>query len=206
LLFGAAVRLLLDNLDIALWATCLVQSWTPELGRFQLVDCLSVVLTPGTGGFLPLTVTYVDVPVSGNPNATMWAFVYGANSAADGSVGLIIPIGSATWQGQVGSYIGGGDDATCAAIQVAGTILHELIHVCADEVVNPYYVSPFPWTNLDGALHEASSVTSPCWDEPRMVATMFYWAMARRYACIGQTSGCGKFLENWRFAHSMRGV
>lgn len=214
LLFGAALRMLLDNLDIARWATCLVQSWSPELGRFALLDCVTGLLTADSTGIFPLTVTYVDVPVTGNTSATMWAFTR-LEPASDGSVGLIIPIGSTTWTDQVAAYVGGGDDGTCAAIQVAGTILHELIHVCADGVVNPHYVNPFPWTGEAGALHEDRTVKSPCWDESRMVATIFFWAMARRYGCVRAVgtigspayseTECSKYAEVERFAHSSRG-
>ena len=185
-LFGAGVRVLLANRDIANWATCLVGQWSPEVVGGALDRCIQKLTTPTSTGHLPLHVSWATVPGDGNLNASMWAFTRHL-PADDGTLGWIVPLESNTWAGWRNKWGEGGIDAFCAAVEVAGTLLHELIHICADHH-DTGYESPYKWENARGAYHEKkAAVPEPCWDEPRMVATTFWWAMVQRYPCLRGT-------------------
>ena len=217
--FGAAVAVLVDNLDIAEWVVCQVASWSKELdgydelGTHSVVAAFQQLTTPARSGHFPIHVTYVDHPCAdekGN-ESTAWAFTL-RQPAWDGTLGVILPIGHSHWIEQRDRYIRDGRSAFCSTVDYAGIILHELIHVLADGHVNPSYRHRWgSWSNSAGALHDEPDGQFddpnvwPCWDEARMVATMFYWAMDQRYTCLGVGS-CSKYSDTWRFAHSSAGV
>ena len=59
-LSGAAISLLLDNIDIVLWATCLIQSWSSDLSGYKISDALSHLLTrSNTTNKLQFSITYI---------------------------------------------------------------------------------------------------------------------------------------------------
>lgn len=210
MLLGAALSLLTDHLDIALWATCLVKSWSPEMRGLDLVSEVQTLLQRGSNNQFPLTVTWVKRPTSGNVNATIWAFTKLIPNS-DGGVGLIVPLESAFWHLQAREWEAGGDTAFCAAIQVAATILHELIHIAGDGHYYQNYTSPYTWWNAPGALHDippgniSQQVVQsdyPCWDEARMISTIFLWSMSRRFTCLTNSEVCSNMGNNKFFAYS----
>lgn len=195
-LFLAGLTLLIENRDIVFWVACLVQKWSPDIKGLNLAGCLEEFLT------LPFnwTVTYVDKSYI-NEGATMWAF--GVDNVerypyandnnpqeANKKYGLIVPIlqeddsrQDTSWGIKIDKWKQGGSQAFCAAVQVAAIILHELVHICGDT---------YRSTTTDaqpGTRHEeeedGSAYTYPCWDEARMVETMFIWFMTQRYTCLG---------------------
>lgn len=201
-LFSAGFAVLIKNLDIVRWVTCLTQEWSPELASLDIVNRLDALLTAGSDGTFPLTVTYVGAALNddGTPNgATMWAFT-DYRPANDGTVGLIVPVGHSVWRDQVSIWDAGGADAFCAAVQVAGSILHELIHICGD-VASVGDCQAEPLLNQPGALHDCNP--QGCWDESRMIGTMFLWAMAQRYSCLDGIDGCQCMSQDEYFAYSV---
>lgn len=209
-LLGAALSILLDNRDIVRWATCLVESWSPEMAGLDLVEGVLALLTRDSNGILPMSVTFIDRPPTGNTSATMYAFT-NQSPNSDGLFGLIIPLESNIWGHQSSEYEAGQNTAFCAAVQVAATLLHELIHIVGDGFRTSNYTSPFSWTNFEGANHEVeqadstSTVTGtdfPCWDEPRMTSTMFLWALSQRFPCLTDSSVCQNMSDNRYLAYS----
>ncbi|HND31326.1 MAG TPA: hypothetical protein PLA94_15095 [Myxococcota bacterium] len=219
-MFREAVALLWRNRDIALWATCLVQGWSPELRGYDLLPCLSTLLST-IDGRVPWTVTYANVAL---PDATMWAFTYSdiRNNPAIGSVGVIIPINHSNWNEQKIAWRRGGTGAFCVLVNIASNILHELIHICdgtfpedlaqaprdnhfdgpsTDSSAvwdHPFTTHDSIWsdTNNDGEAQpeEFENYTLSCWDEPRMIASIFLWSMSTRYTCIRE-AGDGSVLD-----------
>lgn len=196
-LFGASLHVLMENMDIALWATCLVQAWSPEMVGLDLEDCLRKLLTTDQTGSLPFSVTYVTQRGNG---ATMWAYterdIKRDPTVNGGGVGLIIHIASHTpWPSQVEEWRGGGPEAFCVAVQNASNILHEMIHICGDGYTkgNRDHHPPDDKTDVPGTLHDyyvdpqgdAHNYRYTCWDEARMIATIFVWGMSQRYPCLG---------------------
>ena len=122
---GAGIAFLLENIDLAVWAACLVGSWSPEMKGHDLAGLVAFHLTQ-QGGVIPLSLTFSEPPASAGSNsgATAWAYTYrdGA-SASDGSVGFIVPISANYWTGSSGivtRFVQGGSSALCAAAQAAG--------------------------------------------------------------------------------------
>jgi len=208
LLFGAGVRVLLANLDIAHWTSCLVGHWSPEVVASALNRCVRTLTTPNATGHLPVHVTWATLPAQGNVDASMWAFTR-LVPADDGTLGWIVPLESDTWQGWLNKWESTDETSRfCAAVEVAGTLLHELIHICADDH-DTGYMPPQAWAehNWTGAQHEDKvKVPEPCWDEPRMVATTFWWSMVHRYPCLRGTQPCGRYANPARVAHSRPGA
>ena len=146
-LFGAAVAILLKNLDVVLWLSCLVQNWSPELKGLNLSQLILQLLTVDESGRLPLTVSYVQRhSIYG---AHMWAYTLAGQSdicpmVIRGSrlrepnqegicrVGIIIPINNINWTRRTAKWQLGGSGAFCAAIQVASELLHEIVHIIGD--------------------------------------------------------------------------
>jgi len=227
-LVGAGIHVLLENLDIVQWLWCRIRAWTPfEVLRYSAEDgewlnvaleeryytrnfgyingvplvsfvdwywaCLEGLLRL-RGGSLGWHLTWVDKPESGsNPNATAWAFSYaGGRVLADGSVGVIWPTEHPNWLGRADAFARGGVEAMCAASQVPSTLLHELVHVCAGG-----YGGKHKDFQFDDELYAQT-----CWDEPRMAATMFRWAIAQRYPCILEDPTCARYPEDQFFARS----
>jgi len=208
-LFGAAVAVLVDNLDLARWVSCQVQGWSPELTGMSpdLTDWVTWMLTPGADGRYPIHVTFVDSSRA-NPGARAWAFTT-QKPAMDCTLGVIVAAEHAAWKGARRAFErSAGAAAFCAAVRVASDVLHEMVHIAADGFENSY-VSPYSWENRSGALHEpeydpdkASTTRFPRWDEPRMVASMFDWAMAERFPCLESVVKCSGRGEDHRFAIS----
>ena len=204
-LFGASLHVLMENMDIALWATCLVQAWSPEMVGLDLEGCLQKLLTVDQSGKLPFSVTYVTQKGNG---ATMWAYTEGDlkkyPTLNGGGVGLIIHSASHTpWPTQVEEWRGGGSEAFCVAVQNASNILHEMIHICGDGYEggrkdhhpdgSDIFAKYDKVIDNYGTLHDAYEALGQdpvnyihtCWDEARMIATIFVWGMSQRYPCLG---------------------
>jgi len=219
-LFGSAAAFLLDNADLALWATCLVGNWSSEMRNLSLKEDVRDALN----GTFPIHVTFVDKP-KGNPNATAWAFTKreDEDTSSDSTQGWIIPIGVQSWLDRLEPFLAGTeasgvmaeysrvrDIAFCEVAQFAGVLLHELIHIMADHWTHEdaNYTSAYPsiYAGLDevGARHE-DAIPEPCWDEARMVVTIWQYALSQRYPCI-TVGNCEDYDDAWRVAHSRRGV
>ena len=224
-LFGSAVAVLLANRDIAEWAACLVEAWSPETRGLPMAGMVEAALD----GTWPLHVSFVDRSIS-NPSSTAWAFTQreGA-SAMDGTLGIILPIRHPTWEAAreerqrrypLLHEDNPGAVGLCAATTYAGVILHEIIHIIGDHYTHEaagytsrygallrtsnYGADTHAELDLEGTLHE--DMAQPCWDEARMVATIFYNGMGQRYPCLQHAERCREYFEAWRFGHSARGV
>ena len=239
LFFGAALAVLLENGDIADWVMCLTDSCSPELpARAQaLLSALLKPNSDGQFPWYVVYVDLPDQSglATTADGATAWAYTMD-KPMPDPLVlglGLILPIEHRFWIANRESYLNdGGKLAFCAAVTYAAIILHELVHIVGD-VTCPSgagrdeclddpglylsgYDSPWEgWLNQGGAIHEQDEedkpnyVPNPCWDEGRMVMTMFKWAMLQRYPClagIGASDGCRKYRNDETFAHSAAGV
>lgn len=205
-IFGAGMAVLIENIDIARWAICLAQSWSSEVpavalpSGLSLLDRINEILTVGSDGSFPMNVTYVTDSADG---ANMWAYC-DWQVPSDG-VGVIISISDQWWIDRVVRWRHGGDSAFCAATQIAATILHELVHIAGDVAYDKCQLEQ-PTT-----LHEPTpsprqtcpdTVLYPCWDEARMVETIFIWAMAKRFPCLGATPEGTCMPEDRFFAYS----
>ena len=224
-LFGAGVAILIKNLDVILWLLCMVQNWSPEFSGVKKIAASRLILqllTDQAHGQLPWTVTYVNRSADGD--ADMWAFMY-VRRSSDQTVGLVIPLESSMWIKRVNQWSLGGLEAFCAAVSVASEMLHELVHIVGDgfdsgtrgaeDLIYPtdgiHGADPIHNINEVGAYHESykDPVTGYkksyglCWDEARMVGTMFLWAMSQRYTCL-QSAGycCRNMGETEFFAYS----
>lgn len=199
-LFGSIIALLQENLDLALWAVGLVQNWSPEMEGLDLVRLLRWMLTPDYAGDLPFGVTYVDSAYTdGLPtaNATGWAFTC-ARPTVDGDVGVILPVRreDQDWMEHwLPMMEEGGGKALCATAAASSVVLHEFIHILGDHwnhLEGKYTTNPSSWeeggADLLGSDHEEDDDPSdpkyiryPCWDECRMVASLWTWALSQRY-------------------------
>jgi hypothetical protein len=97
----------------------------------------------------------------------------------------------------------------CALVQVASTILHEIIHILGDGFKNSVIpnASKSDPDNVPGALHECDDedlgcTNYHCWDEARMVATIFVWGMSQRHECLKDARICGNMNKDLYFAFS----
>jgi len=187
-LLAAGIQVLMDNLDIVTWAACLVQSWSPEIWGLDLVGGLTDLLTRKDDGGFKFSKSWVE---SADNGAGMWAKTYDI-PFSDGGVGLNIPIAAGTiWSGIRLGWDAGGEDAFCATFQVAAEVLHEMVHIVGDghdsgvesAAVIFYELDLKGPPDLPGVSHEVGA-KAPCWDECRMVATMFLWAMSQRFPCL----------------------
>lgn len=217
-LFGSIVAFLQENRDLVGWAGGLVQSWSPEMEGLDLSGALVTLLTPDASGDLPFGVTYVESALDreGLPEgkATGWAFTF-AKPTKCGQVGVIIPVRREDqdwmkyWLPAMGE---GGGKALCAVATASTMVLHELVHVVADNWSHFDFKrtsSPTSWdgdpANMLGSNHEQDDepflfdeegvrttepdptyVRYPCWDECRMVSSLWQWALSQRYPCLIQ--------------------
>ena len=225
---GAGIHMLLANIDIVQWVWCRIRDWTPDsferwhdanqefvnvgleeryvmrtvgfVGGFPVVtfddwywSCLEGLLRL-RAGTLGWHVTWVDKSASsGNEDALAWAFSYAGNRVlSDASVGVIWPTEHDDWIARAIAFKGGGPEALCAASQVASVILHELVHVCAGGSGGRH----------KDFQHDEGLYAQTCWDEPRMAATMFRWAIVKRYPCILDAVDCGNYSDLSYFARS----
>ena len=214
--FWAAVSLLVENSDLAEYALCLVDSWSPETRSINYenkvhgrLDMYLYFMTLDSSGKSRLHVTFVDYPddyhsESGN-EATAWAFTI-QKPACDGSLGIILPISISHWVDARNTFHDGTEaEAICVATNYASIILHEIVHILGDHFEQSGYGSGrwTTWENRHGTKHEESeTVPYPCWDECRMIATMFQAFMAQRFPCMKRGDGCKKYDDADRFAHS----
>ena len=204
-LLGAALVILFANFDLAVWAACLVKAWSPEMFGVNLVPSLERLMTLDGSGLLPFGVTWV----TSLGLASMAAFTRSIPEEERERLGLVVPIEPDWWTEKSARFAGtDSEDAFCAALQVAGTVLHELIHIIGDDrgavSAGPPVIGILfgTVTNERGANHEDKSLANPCWDEPRMVATIFRWAVSQRYPCLASSANCSEYGEDWLFAHS----
>ena len=82
------------------------------------------------------------------------------------------------------------------AVQNASNILHEMIHICGDGYKGgrkDHHPDIQYVEDELGALHDSyepplsdsENYKYTCWDEARMIATIFVWGMSQRYPCLG---------------------
>lgn len=136
--WNSAFGLLLDNFDLARWALCLVQAWSPEIKGLGLEEQVVELITPDHQGTIPLSVTFLKgEPGEGETlpdgteeygEATAWAFTY-AKPSSCGQVGVIQAIRHTQWLGRLSSFERGGQAALCAATLLAAMILHEMVQL-----------------------------------------------------------------------------
>jgi hypothetical protein len=269
-LFGAALAILEKNLDLALWAACLVQNWSPELQGLNLASQIRSMMTPREDGRFPFSITYVERATNG---ATMTAIEPYLKSSTDSEIarfGIVLMIGKYNyWQSTIidpdnenasikisdmnenshphlrtqdlglkradlgnddafetytnidikksphqirkENWMKGGVDALCAATALSSEILHEFVHIFGDHYdsgIKDMHPESYNDNNeLDkdysGALHDnVTSEAFTCWDEARMIGTMYIWAVNQRYPCITNANCCDQMQENTYFAYS----
>ena len=222
-LFGSAISILMKNKDIALWATCLVQSWSKDLKGYKISDALLRMFTLSNNRY-PFTITYVE---SDNEGTGMFAFSinkilkdmmsdldptrYTPGLINDGQIGIVITINNEGWKAMVENWEKGGASALCASSKAASSILHELIHALGDHydsgVLDNYdnLLVEMGFEHSTGTLHDDNQEPPPqmaCWDEARMISSIFKWSIAKRYPCIKNTDCCSNFDNNIFFAYS----
>jgi hypothetical protein len=100
-------------MDIALWAACLVKSWSPEMQGLRLDEGVRYFLTPGEDGHYPLSVSYVSTRRQDGP--TMWAYtildkheefiLHPFSYDPAKPYGLIVPINKARWNSWVDEFL-----------------------------------------------------------------------------------------------------
>lgn len=60
--------------------------------------------------------------------------------------------------------------------------------------------------NQPGTLHDQDAagnrVDYPCWDECRMVETMFIWAVSQRFSCLTSSATCANMADPLYFGYS----
>ena len=224
-LFGAALAVLKQNMDIALWATCLVESWSPELVGLDLAGFVRYMLTQRENGRFPFSITYV---LWGDDGATMTAIKPEFKTAEEielvGEYGIVLMIAPTAEPAAVPSdsvhkrrmnqWLQGGTDALCASVALASEILHEIIHIGADDYDShikdnhaEIFGSPFTVDDDDidfiGAKHDKiNSGNNTCWDEARMIATIFVYGMSQRYTCLSNATCCQRMNDEGFFAYS----
>jgi hypothetical protein len=190
-LFYASLALLLDNWDLARWAVCHVNAWSPEMRGLKMVDELEALLQRDAVGVSSLSVTFVSASGGNNEYATMWAFTKSIPTA-DKTLGFIVPVNDPgeSWVDHLENYQDNTPDnfRLCVLVEIAHNILHEMIHIIGDEYSDgdlPRHPEiGYPATSR-GATHiDITKDVSSCWDECRMIATMFAWAMSQRYPCL----------------------
>jgi hypothetical protein len=99
---------------------------------------------------------------------------FDAKVGPDGRTGPIIGLRSTARQAALAAFVGGGANGLCAALALAATILHETLHLCETDT-NP---------DCDPAVKLC------CWQEQRMITSVFAWAMAQRYDCLSMEPNC----------------
>lgn len=193
----SAVAVLLDNADLALWAACRAVAWAPEgedSGPYQsrfpsvdlggsLLECLERFLT----GINPWSVYLIsgfgpyDDPscdVTGATGMATEAFRATGGLGPDGRPGVVLPLDQQHLIKLLDTYVHGRcEEALCALVDLAGNILHELVHNCERD------------TNPDCTPEDVAPEFC-CWQEQRMIGSMWEWAMAQRYPSLASTDGC----------------
>jgi hypothetical protein len=109
-------------------------------------------------------------------------------------------------------WMNGGVDARCAATALSSEILHEFVHIFGDNYVSGITDKHPELSNSEGeedfdysgAKHDdiVSNNGFTCWDEARMIGTMYIWAMSQRYPCITIADCCDQMQDNLHFAYS----
>ena len=125
--------------------------------------------------------------------------------------GIIVTIDNIGWRAMIHNWKIGGTSALCAAIKTASLFLHELIHALGDFYKNnttsnyDRLLTSMGFEESTGTVHEDNQDPSPsvaCWDEARMIASIFRWAMAKRYPCLDTVHCCDSFENDRFFAYS----
>ena len=214
-LFGAAMSVLMKNIDIVRWVTCLAASWSPEMRGLNLVQELNNLLTIQNGQF-PFSITYIGFAQNGATMAAITLLDLDEDPGVNEDMpGLIIMIDEQNPQGndtihaiRKENWKKGGAEAFCASVAFASEILHEMIHILADGYTGgdrDHHMNFLGEHDLFGALHDDVNLGNHhCWDEARMIGTMFVWAMAQRYSCLGDISNpcCVNMSNDYYFAFS----
>jgi hypothetical protein len=171
---SAGMALLALNLDIVTWACCLVQSWSPDLAANGIDLPSEVEAMLSQTASVPTMVFFVHTFGAPSQGATGSAFNadYGALGTYAGGQGPVIPLGHSGWKTAAQLYkTGTPGDQLCIATQMAGTLIHEIVHVAADLVAKHCEDNVPPWPYC-------------CWEEAVMVASAVRWALALRYPCM----------------------
>jgi hypothetical protein len=216
-LFYASMALLIENWDLARWAVCHVNAWSPEMRGLKMVDELEALLQRDAVGISSLSVTFVSASGGQNEGATMWAFTKDIRTA-EMTLGFIVAVNDPgkSWAGHLNRYQSDKPENVrlCTLVEVAHNILHEMIHIIGDEYSGGDLPRRpevgYPDTSR-GAIHiDITEDVSSCWDECRMIATMFAWAMGERYPCLSDStavqldSRCVNTSNPMAFAYSRK--
>ncbi|MEQ1571577.1 MAG: hypothetical protein ABMA64_38470, partial [Myxococcota bacterium] len=173
----SAIALLLANLDLVEWALCLAGSWSvdeppeenEEADTTALVDCVLALVSGGMSVYLVWSFNEPDNSATGGATKRY-------STTPDGRTGPVVPLDAEKWQAGVVAHASGTLDGLCAAITLAGVLLHEVVHLC----------------ELDTGPECPSSASDPCCgEEQRMSQSIFQWAMSQRFSCLGEpTDSC----------------
>jgi len=148
----------------------------------SLADCISDYLTGRTPWSVYLIAGYWDyhdkdceaLDLSGATGSASGRFPGGVGP--DGRTGVVIPIRKPFWVERLDVYLNGSEtEALCVLLNLAEVILHELVHLCELD------------TNPDC---DVETTALCCWQEQRMVASMFAWAAVQRYPCLASDAAC----------------
>ncbi|MEQ1572301.1 MAG: hypothetical protein ABMA64_42145, partial [Myxococcota bacterium] len=189
----SALALLLANLDLVEWALCLAASWSvdepaetdPEADTAALLDCVLGMLAGGSSIYLIATFGGGSTGATGG-GTRRYSFT------PDGQIGAVIPVRGVKWVPGAADHAAGTPDGLCAAITLAGVILHEFVHMCEDDT-NP------DCTSVD---NYGSVIALCCSEEQRMTQSMFQWAMSQRYSCLSTPTARCKLGDPTQFASS----
>lgn len=157
-----AWQVLADNIDIVEWLACVV------VGGSDYIDCL-------TGRIEDPSTVHIEVTGKGG---------FKSKGRPIGRQQKII-IGQSSLEGKYGPYLSptsDSDEHFCAIVDLAATLLHELVHTC----LHPER----------GGEHA---------DDPNdcrvsyLIETSFRWAMAHRFPCLPMTCACSYWDQDAMF-------
>lgn len=162
----ACWALLIDNVDVVDWISCLVLGWSKQ-------SCLKRVITDRWIRDVQITIREGDSSICGRRGSSF--------SAALNHILICDTPGDNTWEHYRAMWRDDSnpDKRTCAVVDLAATILHELVHTCR---------SGEPGPGQCGASYR--------------IENSFRWAMTQRYVGAGKYSCCGGVPGNWRWRAS----
>ncbi len=175
----SAISLLLNNQDLIEWACCMVQGWSPEpenpLFGTSLCDCLDRALNQDRMSVY-LIADFQDASVTATGFATN---LFPGGVGPDGRRGPVVNIRDAFWQQRIDAWLTADDgEALFELLNLATVLLHEMVHMCAID------------SNPDCTPRELPAGEQCCWEEQRMIGSLFDWAMAQRYPCLQTALNC----------------
>ena len=223
--FFSAMVLLRENIDTVSWAACQVEQWSMEIAGLGLPSRIESLI--GWRGGSKLAVAFVGLSKS-HKGATGWAKVDGQAQSQGFPLTMIVPTNNSTLIGMRDRFRAGGPEGLCALVQMAQIILHEIVHVVGDRYdvgkwkgYGPVWADYLDYDNdgygfagtrhddnaeLDGvSAEEAGFGKYTCFDECRMVASMFVWGVHQRRTCLSSARDCDFMKDPNIFANSING-